>query len=246
MTIPANLFAQVLPSVLSPGGGATNLNALMITENTRVPIGTVAQFSGSAAVGSFFGLGSQEYAEAVQYFAGFNNASATPGEHLFAQYPAVAVTAYLQSGNVGANLTLAQLQALSGTLTVVMDGYSRTANAVNLSSITSYSNAATTIATALNASLPQEAAMTGSIGSGRLTVTALSSGFIAAGQTLSGSLGGTVIAAGTLITSQISGSIGGTVNNVKTTSTNSGGGGVFGAGAAAQGGAGFGFGISHQ
>ena len=76
MTIPASAIVSVLPSVLNAGGNGLVLNGIMINSTPqlvsgvftgpgyRVPIGQVLSFASAAAVGSYFGLSSQEYAKA--------------------------------------------------------------------------------------------------------------------------------------------------------------------------------------
>ncbi|OYV52372.1 MAG: hypothetical protein B7X10_00095 [Burkholderiales bacterium 21-58-4] len=61
-----------------------------------------------------------------------------------AQYNAAAVAGYLRSGSF-ASTTLAELQALSGTLTITFAGSALTSSTINLSAATSFSNAATLI-----------------------------------------------------------------------------------------------------
>jgi hypothetical protein len=143
-SIPASSIVSVTPNVLSAGGPALDLSGLVLTANTRVPIGSVLSFPSAAAVASFFGASSTEATIASVYFAGFDNSNVKPGAVLFAQYPAAAVSAWLQGGNV-ANLTLAQLKALTGSLTMTINGTPITAASINLSAATSFSSAATII-----------------------------------------------------------------------------------------------------
>ena len=215
-TIPASKIANVIPNVLSAGGNALDVVGVMLTTSWRVPIGTVLPFTSAATVATYFGASSNEAAQATVYFNGFDNSSQKPGKMYVAQYPALAVGAYLRSGNVPAALTLSQLQALSGTLIVVMDGYTFTASALNLSSATSFSAAAALIQTGLNASIPTEATVTGAIAPATssftgaiagavLTVSGAVTGTIVPGTTISG----TGVTVGTKITSQLSGTTGG-------------------------------------
>ena len=74
-TIPASTFVNVTPNVLSAGGNAIAMNGICLTENTRVPIGTVPFFSSLVAVQNYFGASSTEAAEAAVYFLGFNNSN---------------------------------------------------------------------------------------------------------------------------------------------------------------------------
>jgi hypothetical protein len=204
MTIPASQIVSVTPGVLLPGGLGIVLNGLALTNGARVPIGTVAQFPTAAAAASYFGPDSTEASVAANYFAGFNNSTTKPGNMLFAQYNASAVGAFLRGGNV-TTLSLAQLQALSGSLTVIIDGYTHSAASINLSSATSYSSAASIIQSALFASEPQEASFTATISTTTMTVSAVASGTIAVGQTVTG----TDVTADSVIVAQVSGTAGG-------------------------------------
>lgn len=215
MTIPSSQIVQATPSVLAAGGGGVATVGLLLTQNTRVPIGTVADFSSSTAIDNFFGATSNPATLAGIYLEGFEGATQTPGLVKFAQYNQVPVAAYLRGGNVS-SLTLAQIQALTGTLSLTMDGYARNAGTVTLADATSPSNAATIIQNALNASPPQESSITGSIADVSSTFTASIAGYVmtvtsvASGTVnVGGAVAGSGVAAGTTVTAQLSGTPGG-------------------------------------
>lgn len=185
-SIPASAIVNVTPSVIGAGGSALDLNGLMLTASTQVPIGDVHSFADAASVASYFGSGSAEAAAASIYFNGYDISTIKPGELLMAQYNASAVAAYTRGGSI-ASLTLAQLQALNGTLGIVMDGYTWPAVTVNFAAASSFSNAASIAQSAMIASPPAIASVTGSITGTTLTVTAVGSGVLAVGQTITGS-----------------------------------------------------------
>lgn len=213
-SIPASFFVDVIPGVIAAGGTQLSLTGLMLTTSTRPPIGTVQSFPNAAGVAAYFGAASAEYAEAQVYFNGFDNSTTKPAALLFAQYPwAAPVGAYLRGGSMAA-VSLATLQAVSGTVIVTVDGTQYTSSSFNLSAATSFSNAASLIQTALGAT---EAVVTGAIAVGAasvtasiatttMTVTAIGSGTLFAGQTISGS----GVSTGTTIVSQLTGTAGGT------------------------------------
>lgn len=145
MSIPASDIVNVQPGVVGAGGSAFDLNGLILTADTSVPIGAVMSFANGDDVDAFFGATAPEAIYAGNYFLSYVNATKTPGALLFAQYPTASVSAYVRGGSV-AGLTLTQLQALSGTLIVTVDGVVKTSSAINLSAATSFSNAATIIA----------------------------------------------------------------------------------------------------
>lgn len=146
MTIPASSIVRVNPGVLAAAGVAIDLNGLILTHDTAVPVGTVQLFASAADVGAFFGLTSDEYEAALIYFAGPTNATKTPGQLYFNQYPSANVSAYLRGAKL--DLTLTQLQALTGTLTITADGTPNTSSSIELTAATSFSDAATIIAAA--------------------------------------------------------------------------------------------------
>ena len=204
---------NVIPSVLSAGGTGLNGIGLYLTTSTRIPAGVVLSFDDELAVSEYFGGSSTEAAEATIYFDGFEGASVQPSTVLMAQYNPNATAAWLRGGSV-AGLSLAQLQAINGTLTLVADGYSRSGT-VNLSAATSFTNAASQIATALNSAVPTEASVTGSIAAATTSLTGSIAGTVltvtAAGGTIvtGGTLTGAGVAANTTITGQLSGITGG-------------------------------------
>jgi hypothetical protein len=147
MSIPADNVVRINPAVIGGGGNPLSLNGVIVTNDTAVPMGAVYPFSSAAAVGTFFGLSSTEYALAAKYFAGYDNKTKTPGTLYFAQYAAAPVAAYVRGASLAA-LTLDALKLLSGTLIVTVDGVVKTSSAISLTAATSFSNAATIIAAA--------------------------------------------------------------------------------------------------
>jgi hypothetical protein len=144
MSIPASQIVQVNPGVISGGGNALALNGILLTNNSAVPVGAVQWFPTAASVSAFFGPTSNEAAMAGIYFMGRNNATVMPAQLGFTQYASAAVPAWLRGANLGA-MTLTQLKALSGTLTLTVNGTATTSAAINLSAATSFSNVATLI-----------------------------------------------------------------------------------------------------
>jgi hypothetical protein len=208
-TIPVGQLINVTPNVLPAGGDALFLNGLILTTSTgRVPYGSVQSFPTAAAVATFFGASSKEASLASVYFNGYIGASATPGALLFTTYPNTAIAAFLRGSSV-ASLTLTQLQVLSGTLNLTVDGYARNVANISLAAAVSFSNAATIMQTALNGSAPANlSSFTGSLAGGTMTVTGLTSGTINPGTTVNGT--GLSSPSGVIILAQLSGSTGGT------------------------------------
>lgn len=144
MAIPASDIVQVIPGVLGTGGNPLALNGVILSKNALLPTASVQTFASADSVKAFFGAASTEYALAQIYFNGYDNGTAKPGTLIFAPYVDTARGAWLQSGS-HSSLTLTQLQALSGVLTVTVDGTLFTSSTINLSGATSFTNAATLI-----------------------------------------------------------------------------------------------------
>lgn len=143
-TIPARDIVAVNPGVLAAGGSALDMIGLLLTTSTRVPIGAVQPFASAADVAAYFGSSSQEASLATIYFLGFDNSTKKPGSILFAQYPTAAVSGWLRGFNTGLSLT--ELKALpSGTIALTVGGVVQTSGSIDLSSATSYSDAAAKI-----------------------------------------------------------------------------------------------------
>lgn len=143
-TIPFSQVVSVVPSVLSAGGVAVDLNGLFLTQNAYAPYGQVLQFSDAAGVQSYFGSSSTEATLAGVYFKGYSIGTQLPGTLMFARYPETAIAGTLQGGSL-ASLTLGQLQAFSGSLVITVAGVAKTSGTINLTAATSFSNAATII-----------------------------------------------------------------------------------------------------
>lgn len=183
-SIPASKLVNVIPSVLGAGGNPLSLNAVFLTEDGSIPIGSVQGFPNAAAVDDWFGPESTESDLANVYFNGYDGSNTLPGMLYFVQYNSAAVAAYLRSGDVS-GLSLAELQAFSGTVIIMIDGRTVTSPNIDLSSATSFSNAAALIQTGLQ-TLGSIFAGTGSQAAGVVTVATTTSGRLHIGDALTG------------------------------------------------------------
>ncbi len=183
-SIPASALANVVPGVLSAGGNPLSLNSVYLTADVSIPIGTVQAFASASDVSDWFGPNAAETILANVYFAGFINCTVLPSTLYFAQYNTADVAAYLRGGSVAA-LSLAQLQALSGTIDVVVDGVTQNSAAINLSAATSFTNAASLIQSGLQSSTAVFSG-TGSQAAGVVTISVTTSGQLAVGDVLQG------------------------------------------------------------
>jgi len=203
--IPISQIVSVTPSVLTAAGSAVDLNGLLLTNSTYPPIGSVLSFASANDVGAYFGLASAEFAWATVYFNGYTGCTKTPGLLNVAQYNTAAVAGYLRGGSLAA-MTLTQLQALSGVLTVTIDGGApKTSTTINLSAATSFANAATLIAagfTSLGATVTFDATKSAFIftssTTGATSSVSFASGTLSAGLMLTAATGA-VMSAGAAI-----------------------------------------------
>jgi hypothetical protein len=227
--IPAAQLVNVVPSVLVAGGSPLQFWGLLIDANLSgngyplLPMGEVVLYADAADVIGYFGAVSQEAGLAMVYFAGPVNTTRVPSGLLIAQYALGPVPGYLRGGNIS-GLSLGQLQTINDTLTVSIDGAAPISATVNLSTATSFSNAASLIGAALGirgiekgeflASLtgnslvvsaftasgangPLQATCTANLTGNTMTVTSVSGGYLQVGQLVEGS----GVPAGTTISS---------------------------------------------
>ena len=177
---------------------------------------------------NYFGVTSTEAALANEFFAGYRGAPATM---LISRYCLEGERPHLYGANIS-NLTLNQLQSISGSLSIAFQGCTYSGS-INLSG-QSFSGAAGAIQAALNSSLPVAAVTDGSsiaplyapiLGTvspetmtesyGVLTVGSVSSGTVGVGQQITGA----GVASLTAIDGNLSGSGAGStwlVNNAQT------------------------------
>lgn len=144
MSIPASTIVAVNPGVIDSGGSPLSLNGVIVSQSTLLPTDGPLSFASADAVSDWFGPASTEYALAQIYFLGFDNSTIKPGTLWFAPYAAADRAAWVKGGSL-AGMTLTQLQALSGVLTLTVDGVVKTSSTINLSAATSFTNAATLI-----------------------------------------------------------------------------------------------------
>ena len=233
MTIPASRIVQIIPSVEGATGAQLALNGLMATENWRVPINTVANFSDAAEMNGYFGATAIEAVWGGIYFNGFTGRTQLPSALLVAQFPASSVGAWLLGGPFD-TLTIPQVQGINGTLSIVVDGYTYTAPSLNLSAATSYTAAAGLIQSALNNTLASAAVSasaggsiaaqtgvtaTGYISGNVLNITSTPTAFLPVGASVTG----VGVTANTVVTAQLTGVAGGigtyAVNNTQSAVT---------------------------
>ena len=144
MTINIGSIISTIAGVIEPSGDRLEFNGLSLTDNSQAPIGLFLSFLTLLEVKNYFGSSSAEADFATIYFNGFDNATRRPAKIHFQQHPLTAKAAYLRGGPL-TGMTLAQLQAITGTLTLTSDAETQTTGTIDLSGATSFSNAAALI-----------------------------------------------------------------------------------------------------
>lgn len=147
-SIPASDIVDILPAALGTGGTSLSLNTVVLSTTAKVP---VKEYFDEDSVGDDFGTTSAAYKWAVIYFNGFTNSSIKPSSLFIAQYATAAQAATLVGRSLR-SVTLEELKAITGDLSVTIDGTLKTGS-IDLSAATSFSNAAELIATALTATV---------------------------------------------------------------------------------------------
>lgn len=141
MTIPISKKVTVIPGVVPGGGAVSSQNGLVVTQDPSVPAGQILDLTSALAVSNWFGPNSPEATLANNYFPGIVNGGQLPFDLKFVGYQTAASAAGVFGASV-ANLTLAALQSLTGTL-IVTTAALHTSSTINLSAATSFANAAT-------------------------------------------------------------------------------------------------------
>ncbi|QHJ85269.1 MAG: hypothetical protein [Caudoviricetes sp.] len=143
-SIPASHIVKVVPSAIGTGGSAYNLNGVFFTTSAPYPVRT---YTSADTVKDDYGTDADAYKFAQVYFSKINTATKTPSTLFVVRYNALDIEAKLIGGTLKSK-SLADLQAISGTLSVTVDGTAKSGS-VDLSTATSWSNGAEIIGTAL-------------------------------------------------------------------------------------------------
>ena len=157
MAIPASNIVEIIPQVLAGTGTDLVFNGLVLSKSSLLQTGTPQVFSSSSSVGELFGTESEEYIFASIYFQGFTSSDVKPQGLYFYRYTEEAAAPWVQGDAVTPSSALAALKAITaGTFTVTLDGTEYTTTDIDLSSVTSLSEAASAVQTAVQASSEDE------------------------------------------------------------------------------------------
>lgn len=170
-TIPISQVVTINPGVVGTGGNPLALNGVFVTTEADVPFGQLQQFYSADAVSEYFGSSSPLAALADNYFLSFDNSTKKPQAIIFTPYASDAVGAWVRGSSL-AGMTLYQLKAVTGALSVTIGGQAYNIESVNLSTATSFTNAAELLTTALNTSDAATVTWDATFNCFRITVTA--------------------------------------------------------------------------
>lgn len=208
--------SRYIKIVSGVGAGASvaqrQLILRLITQNSTLPPGIVAQFSTAAAVGAYFGLNSEEYKRSLAYFAFISKNTKSPALISFARWVSASIPPMI-IGDALPKVLSSFSGVNAGTLTLNNGNTAIPIVGINLSTATSMTQVASMIQTALIANLDpslktdstvtwnsntNQFVLTGAsalIGSGAITATATGTANDIS-QLLGWATGGTVFVAG--------------------------------------------------
>lgn len=144
MSISASQIVNVIPGVINAGGTDLEITGLLLTKNALCPFPNVMEFSSAEAVGAYFSELSDEYQAAQKYFLGYDGSTRKPRKLSFAKFVDETVAGFLIGGSAG---TLTEMKAITaGAFTINVDGSEKNVTDLDLSSATTQSEVATTLA----------------------------------------------------------------------------------------------------
>lgn len=172
MPIPVSQIVTVNPAVVGTGGNPLSLNAVFLDQGLTTPVSSLLSFPDLTSVGDYYGFNSNEYAMAGFYFNGPSNSLKKPGTLFFGGYAAANRAAWLRGQKL--SLTLTQLKAVTGSLSITIDGTAHTYASVSLTTATSFTDAAAKLTTGL--ALTGSAAVTWDAAQSKFVVTSGTTG----------------------------------------------------------------------
>ncbi len=151
MTIPADTIVKVNPGVIGSGGNPLSLNGVLLSSDAFLlgdrPYALTGIDSGAGIIPAENLLPLTSI-----YFNGYDNSTVKPGTLYLMRYFDDEVAPALVSGDF-AGITVGDLQALSGGLTIKVNGVAKVSAAINFSTITNFSDAAVLLTEAFTVAL---------------------------------------------------------------------------------------------
>lgn len=147
MSIPASNLVNVTPRVINAGGTDLEFSGLFITKNSLCTFPEPLSFTSDSLVADYFGEASDEYKAAQHYFLGYDDSFKKPRVIYFARAATEALAGFLLGGKCASLEELKKISA--GAFNITIDGSAANVTALDLSEITTQSDAATAIQQAL-------------------------------------------------------------------------------------------------
>ncbi len=152
MAISASNIVSVVPRILTGTGSDLVFNGMVFSKDSHLPVNTPIPFYSSSDIADYFGDTSDEYEFASVYFSGYQNSQIKPSTLYFFRHCEEAVAPFVRGATlVPADALAALKQIVSGNFAVTLSGTEYSVNNIDLSSVTSLSEAAQTVQTALRA-----------------------------------------------------------------------------------------------
>ena len=172
MAISASQIVQVQPRILSGTGNDLVFNGLVLDKSSLLPTAEPVSFGSADAVGKYFGTESDEYKFASVYFGGYTNSQIKPSLlYLYRLCPDGAAP-FVRGESLKPAEALTEIKKINlGTFNFTLNGSEVILSDVDLSAVTSLSEAATVLNQAL---LDKSAAAT-------VTFSSLTNSFTLAG-----------------------------------------------------------------
>ena len=152
MAISASQIVQVLPRILTGTGNDLVFNGMVLDDNVLLPAATPLSFSSADSVAEYFGTSSDEYKFAAVYFGGYNNSQIKPSLLYFYRLTPEGAAPFVRGKTLSPAAALAAIKAVNaGDITISLSGTEYTATGIDFSAVTSLSDAASVLQTALTA-----------------------------------------------------------------------------------------------
>lgn len=150
MQVSSSKFVNIIPQVLVAKGSGFELNGLLLSKNTVLPLGVPYKFLSKSAVSAYFGSTSDEAAFADAYFKAFDNKTKFPPALLIAGYNLDTQAGWLRGAAITSTLT--ELKTITnGNLKFSLNGALVEITALDFSAAVSLSAIASAIQTKIRA-----------------------------------------------------------------------------------------------
>lgn len=152
MSLPYSVIVPISASVQKPAFGTEKKHMILAMVNPLIPSGINAlEFDGETAFASYFGRDIPEYAQVCKYFGRLSKTGLAPDKIVVARWFKEDTAPFYKGKRITASV--AELKAMGeGSVTLNMGGIQYKAS-LNLSSVTSYSDVASALQTAIRSNV---------------------------------------------------------------------------------------------